>query len=468
MATKIIEQCQVAPSSGAPSEQLLKLLHMDMIFLRIPNVLKTLVFYIFPCSESHFLDIIVPNLKNSLSLTLKHFPPMAAKIVIDNNSGMPVSHYIAGQDSFPLTIVISNADFVNLTGYHPRDAHLLHNFAPHLSETLSPTTKLTVAAIQVTLFPDQGVCIGLTRNHAIGDGATTVRFMQMWASINKYNGDDSHLLALGEKYLPSYDRGLVRDGDRLAMECWRQMTTRPPSATTSLSSVLSSHARRFQATFVLREAEIQQLKNLVVAVNSKKVRVSSFVVACAHLWTCLVKSAGEDVGDDERYYFGFPVDCRWRSNPPLPDNYFGNCSTIVMTESTYGKLRGREGFLAAAEAVGEAIQKTIGNGRRTMDGSVKFFVDSVERVGEMMGKRMVLVGGSSRFGLYGVDYGWGRAVKCEALQGDRSEVVYISESREYRGGIEIGVSMPKAEMDAFAASFGQGLAEATEKLWCKM
>ncbi|KAL3618104.1 hypothetical protein CASFOL_038425 [Castilleja foliolosa] len=202
------------------------------------------------------------------------------------------------------------------------------------------------------------------------------------------------------------------------------------------------------------------------------VRVSSFLVACAYLWTCLAKSAaaaGDDIGDDELYYFGFPVDCRRRSNPPLPDNYFGNCSTIVTTESTYGKLRGCDGFLVAAEAVGEAIQKTIGNGRGTMDGSVKFFFDSAERVGEMMGKRMVVVGGSSKFGLYGLDYGFGRPIKCEALSGNDSlEVVYFSDSRECRGGIEIGVSMSMDKMDAFAGLFGRGFGKAKEKLRCKM
>ncbi|KAL3618105.1 hypothetical protein CASFOL_038426 [Castilleja foliolosa] len=247
MAVKIIEQCQITPSSGAPSEQILKLLHMDMIFLYIPNILKTLIFYSFPCSESHFLDKIVPNLKTSLSITLKHFPPMAGKIVIDN--GMPVSRYIAGQDSFPLTVAVSYSDLVNLTGHHPKDAPLLHDFAPRLDEALSPVTKLTVAAIQVTLFPNQGVCIGLTRNHAICDGATIVRFLEMWASINKFEGDESGFVALGQKYLPFYDRGIVRDGDRLAVECWRQMAMSPYPV-----SVVSSYTRRYQATFILREA----------------------------------------------------------------------------------------------------------------------------------------------------------------------------------------------------------------------
>ncbi|GFP85728.1 anthocyanin 5-aromatic acyltransferase [Phtheirospermum japonicum] len=459
MATKIVEQCQIAPSSGAPTEQLLKLLHMDMVFRSSHCDMKFLVFYKFHCSESHFMDTIVPSLKNSLSLTLKHFPPMAGKIVVDNNnSGMPVSHYIAGRDSLSLTIAVSYADFVHLTGHRPREATQFQGFAPALNDTLTPTSY-------------SGVCIGVTINHAIGDGATLALFMKTWASINKSNGDDSHL---GEECLPFYDRDLVRDGYRHAMECWRDITTHP-HLSTSFSSTVSLDRRTFQATFVLSEHEIQKLKNLVIAANSKKratICPSSFVVTCAHLWTCLAKSAaaaGEEVGDDEPDYFCFPVDCRGRLNPPLPDNYFGNCIAVVTTESTYGKLRGKEGFVAAAEVISAAIQKTGGNGRGTIDGSPKFYLDFAGRLGEMVGKRMLVVGGTSGLDFYGTDFGWGRAIKVEALQGDDNlGVVFLIDSREYRGGIEIGVSMPKLKMDAFAASFNQGLAEATEKLWCKM
>ncbi|GFP80352.1 anthocyanidin 3-o-glucoside 6''-o-acyltransferase [Phtheirospermum japonicum] len=422
MATKIVEQCQVAPSSGAPIEQLIKLLHMDMIFLGGGSALKFLIFYKSHCSESGFMDTIVPNLKNSLSLALKHFTPMASKIVIDNNSGMPVSHYLAGQDSLSLTIAVSHADFVNLTGYHPREAAQFHGFAPHLNGILTPTTKLSALAVQLTLFPNQGVCIGIAGNHAIGDGYTLVHFLKTWASINKSNGDDSHLLLS----LPSYDRDIVRDGHQRAMDCWRDIKTCPLPR---FSSIVSSHSRKFQATFVMSEPEIQKLKNLVIAANSKKraiIRVSSFIVACAHLWTCLAKSAaaaGEEVGDDEPDYFIFPVNCRGRLDPPLPDNYFGNCIGFITTKSTYGKLRGKEGFIAAAEVISAATEKTV---RGTIDGTPKFYLEHLELMGEMVGKRMVFLGGSSGLDFYGIDFGWGRAIKFEGLQGDNNLGVSIN------------------------------------------
>ncbi|GFP79913.1 anthocyanin 5-aromatic acyltransferase [Phtheirospermum japonicum] len=466
MTTTIVEQCQVAPLSGAPTEQLLKLLHVDILFLHYPP-LKSLLFYSFQCSESHFLDTIVPNLKNSLSLTLKHFPPMAGKLVIpinsDNNS-MPVSHYVAGQDYFPLTIAISNADFVNLTGYQSRDNDQFLDFVPQLPRATisdSSTAKFPVAAVQVTLFPNQGVCVGFTIHHAICDGATGVRLMKMWASINRFNGDDSHLLALGEKCLPFYERDVIRDGDRLAMESWSYMKTLLPTTTTTLSSAVSLPTHAIRATFVLSRAQIQKLKNLIPAGED---RVSSFTVACAHLWTCLARSAaaaGEEVADDEPEYFCIPVDCRRRLDPPLPDTYFGNCSKIVIADSTNGKLKGGEGFLAAAKAIGEAIQKGLSDEKGIMDGSLKSFQELLKGIG----KRMHLVAGSPGFDYYTADYGWGRPIKFDYLQ-SRVEVSFFGKSRESQGGIEICVLMPKFKMDAFAAFFNQGLT--TDMLWCKL
>lgn len=114
----ILEQLQVAPSPGGPAEKLLPLLDFDIIFLRFP-IMQLLFFYDLHCTKSDFLGRVVPNLKNSLSLALKHFSPLAGKTILPLSSGTPFTHYVAG-DSVPLKIAWSDADFVHLIGNHSR------------------------------------------------------------------------------------------------------------------------------------------------------------------------------------------------------------------------------------------------------------------------------------------------------------------------------------------------------------
>ncbi|KAL3618137.1 hypothetical protein CASFOL_038458 [Castilleja foliolosa] len=464
MATNIVEQCQIAPSSGAPDEHLLKLLHFDILWLPM-DPLKILAFYGFPCSESHFLDTVVPSLKNSLSLTLKHFPSLAGKILIPHNS-IPVSRFVAGEDSVSMTITVSNADFKKVTGYHSREVDEVHGLVTPL---IPDSSTIKLMSFRVTLFPNQGVCIGLTAHHSACDGPALTLFMQAWASINKFNGDESHLLESGEERLPFYDRNVVPDGDRLANECWSHLKMLMPTTTTTTTTTdTNTRERTFHATFVLSEDEIQILRSFVLNKNPGMVNVSSFTVACAHLWTCLVKAAavaGEEVADDEPEFVSFAFDCRGRFDPPLPNNYFGNCMLSVVTESTNGKLRGNKGLLYAAEVIGEAIRKTVENDRGITDGYTESVLEFVKRMGE----RMLIVAGSPRLDFYGIDYGWGKPVKNEIVSGhDNLELFFLGKSGKYGGGIEIGVVMSKVRMDAFAAIFDQGIIEAKESLWSKM
>ncbi|KAL3619249.1 hypothetical protein CASFOL_036819 [Castilleja foliolosa] len=101
------------------------------------------------------------------------------------------------------------------------------------------------------------------------------------------------------------------------------------------------------------------------------------------------------------------------------------------------------------------IQKTIGNGIVPI---------------EMVGKRILCVGGYPGFDFYGADFGWGSPIKVESLHSSDFQAAFFSNSssRECPGGVEICVSMSKVKMDAFAASFNLGIAQATDKLWCKM
>ncbi|KAG8386925.1 hypothetical protein BUALT_Bualt03G0199500 [Buddleja alternifolia] len=446
MAAAVLERCEIQPSPDTVAELTLPLLHFDITWLYFHPV-QRLLFFEFPCSKPHFLETIVPNLKQSLLRTLNHFLPLAGNIVHPLDSGRPFSRFVIG-DSVSLTIAECNKDFKHLTGNHPRVADEFYACVPRLppAKHTPNAVEFPVLALQVTLFPDHGVCLGYTNHHAIGDASSIVRFIKAWASVTRFNSDEK---LIDDKSLPFYDRTAVEDPDGLDSIYWDQLKRSRPVESPPIKFPLN----RVRATFVITKDDVEKLKTFVVT-RRPEMPSTAFTIICALVWVCLVKAETDPtVADDEPEFFGFAADCRGRLNPPLPVTYFGNCLAFVKAESTHGLLTGNEGFLNAVESVRKAIHKTVYNEKGILDGAEHWPVE----FGKLIGKRLFGVAGSPRFDLYDADYGWGRPKKFESASIDGDTSMSLCKSRDFEGGLEIGLSRPKKNLDAFAAVFTEAL-----------
>ncbi|XP_042014925.1 phenolic glucoside malonyltransferase 1-like [Salvia splendens] len=339
MAVKIVETHSLSPPPSG-TEQSLPLVYFDMIWLDF-ILTQALHFYPLKCSQSHFLNTIVIHLKNSLSPTLQHFHPLASNII------------------FPLTVAISDADFATLVSNSPKPAAEFHQFVPQMPPPIhsSADIRFSPVAIQLTFFPDEGFCVGLTVHHSICDASTLSRFLRLWAAFNRGRGEDSKSV---KNLLPSYTRDSIQDSNRLTLFRWNQIKKSKPTVSQTLP--LPNFDKLVRATFTLSDSQIAKLKSFAMIKNP-----STFVVVCAHLWTSMARSdaAAED-SNDEPYYLGSPVDCRRRLVPPLPDSYFGNCVMPLIAVSTRETLRGNGGFAGAVAAVVEAI-KVVGKNTRVSE-----------------------------------------------------------------------------------------------------
>lgn len=438
MATKL-HHYNILPcfSSSTPIQELtLPLTHFDIPFLQSqPN--QILIFYEFSCSKPHFLHTILPGLKNSLSTTLSHFLPLAGNITVPENSTIPVIRYVSG-DSVSLTVAQSDQDFFYLVGHHQRVADEFYPSVPDLP----PATASPVMSFQITLFPDQGICIGLTFTHAVGDGSSMVNFVKSWAFINRF-GEDFY--RTDGVLIPVLDRNLVQDPHSLRSKAWNLVRDSFPLQIKPINFPIN----KFRSTFILTKDQVETLKNYASTHVPSSNHISSLAVIYAHIWTCAVKSdGGED--DGEPAFFMIPAECRRRLNPPLPAAYFGNCMVAAMAESRRGLLKGKEGFLAAVESIAEAIAGVL-NGEGGIAERAKWPLNFAE----YGGKCVMAVAGSTRFDFSDGDFGWGKARKHEFVHFDGERTASIAKSREFEGGFEIGVSRRKEEMDAFQRAFYQ-------------
>ncbi|XP_012852441.1 PREDICTED: malonyl-coenzyme:anthocyanin 5-O-glucoside-6'''-O-malonyltransferase-like [Erythranthe guttata] len=453
----LLETCRIPPppsSAAAAAELQLPLSFFDIVWIRSQPI-RRLLFYEYSCSESHFLETLVPKLKESLSLTLKHYLPLAGNLLYPLNTAdhKPLLRYVSG-DSVSLKIAVSGRNFDELVGNHPRDADQFYDFVPEIPPATEDSEYkiVPVFALQVTLFPGRGICIGFSNLHSLGDARSIAGFMQAWASISKSGGEDEFLTKHGESP-PVFDRSVINDPlkiDSIFWEAMKKIPFTPPS--------FPIPTNRVRATFTLHQSDIKKLKEMVLAKKPDLGHVSSFVVTASYVWTTLLKSADavEDEDDDHSTleYFKFAVDVRERINPSVPTNYFGNCLGVGIAEIEHERLVDEEGLLVAAEFMSELIKNMSNNKDEALKGAENWMDGSMKHVWA----RAVGVSGSPRFDLCSADFGWGNARKLEvvSIDGERCSIS-LCKSNDSEGGLEIGSSLPKERMTAFAAIFADGL-----------
>nr|XP_048328102.1 phenolic glucoside malonyltransferase 1-like isoform X1 [Ziziphus jujuba var. spinosa] len=459
-SVKILEVCRVAPPPDVPnlaSPTSLPLTFFDLHWLRFPPV-ERLSFYEFSSSNTPLFDSIIPKLKHSLSLTLQHYLPLAGNLVWPQDSHKPFIKYLDG-DGVSLTIAESNLDFYHLSSNEFREATECHPLIPHLEVSHE---KAAVVALQITLFPNSGFCIGITSHHAVMDGKTSTSFMKSWAYIcNKNAGSPDtppSSSPLPPELIPFYDRTVIKDPAELEVihlnELLKQDGPNNRSLTLREAQVKPGLVR---ATFELRREEIEKLRNFVSASqNTSKhpVRISTFSLVCGYTIVCLQRAI-ETRG--EISIFLFSVDARSRLKPTIPLTYFGNCITgCPVVAETEKVIREKYGICYAVEAISESI-RGLENG--VLNAAVPPPRPTNDAKKSERKERMLTVAGSPRFEVYSIDFGFGRPAKVEVTSIDKTGAMSLSESRDGNGGVEIGLVLSMQEMKSFASLFAKVLEE---------
>lgn len=211
-AVKIIGETQISPPAASVPTTSLPLTFFDYPWFHCPPM-QRIYFFDFPHSTQHFAETVLPTLTHSLtlSLTLQYFFPYAASFICPPPPAKPYILYNVG-DSIPLTVPEATGDSNQFITNLPIAAIELHPLVPNPppSRVENNTGVIPLLALQVTVFPNSCICIGVTFRH-IADGRTFHHFMNSWASVCKNNGDLTSI----EKSLPSHDRSLVKDTNGL-------------------------------------------------------------------------------------------------------------------------------------------------------------------------------------------------------------------------------------------------------------
>lgn len=427
-----------------------------------------LYFYEMSAPEDFFHTNIVPRLKHSLSLTLgHHFLPMAGTLTWPLGSPKPVLTYAPG-DAVSLTVARSNADFSLLsdTDNVICDATMCH---PLVADLPASRERLAVIAIQLTVFPNCGFTIGITLNHVILDAQSFVMFMKSWARIcgslgvgilDGVRDDLQSRICLPADLLPFYDRGLIMDPANLEAVFLNHLLNSDGPQNRSLLPPLERRVppNLFEGTFQFPREKLEELRRLLkVKIKNERqyehpVHLSTFSLTCAYAWVCLVKAEGIK---DSQVVLSFPVDCRSRLEPPLPQTYFGNCIATGYAVAESELLLGKEGLFVAIKAISDAI-KSIND--RVLDGAENWISGPpVHNITTSRLGRLYTTASSHHLGYYNTDFGWGQPRKMNVVAKYITGMICFSDRRNGDGGVEIGLVLKKPHMEAFASLFVEGL-----------
>ncbi|KAF9589198.1 hypothetical protein IFM89_019707 [Coptis chinensis] len=109
--------------------------------------------------------------------------------------------------SVSFIVAESGYDFYTLVANHVKNDNEFYSLVPELLNMSNDNKLAPVLALQVTLFLNNGICIGVTYNHAVADGGIVIQFMRSWASVCKLQSNTDSLI----KSPLCYDRTMVKD-----------------------------------------------------------------------------------------------------------------------------------------------------------------------------------------------------------------------------------------------------------------
>lgn len=367
----------------------------DLPFLSGNYIQKGLLFAK-PNSHSEYsITKLLESLKQSLSLTLVHFYPLAGQLAtrvdedhheclvfIDPNKG-PGARFIHVNLQMTISDILSRADVpLVVRSLFDHDGAVNHD--GHTRPLLS---------VQVTELLD-GIFIGVSLNHVVGDGTSYWHFWKMWSEVHSGPNIDGKQISISS---PPLHKRWVPDG-------YGPTISLPFTHPDEFISRYEKRPLR-ERFFHFSPESIARLK-VKANEESSTHKISSFQALSALVWRSIIRA--NHLPHSQLTKCVLAINNRPRLDPPLPQSYFGNAVHVTITTTT----------------VGELLEHNLGWAALMLNQSVASYTDDTVRsflkewlhspfvyhLGTLINSGNLLIGSSPRFDMYGNEFGMGKAV----------------------------------------------------------
>ncbi|XP_062204914.1 uncharacterized acetyltransferase At3g50280-like [Phragmites australis] len=344
---------------------------------------------------------LVDALASSFARAMGRFYPFAGRLATEerNDGTVTVSLRCTGEGAEFVHAVAPGVAVADIVAslYTPFVVWSFYQFNGVLGADAA-VEPLPLVSVQITELAD-GVFVGMSMNHSVGDGTTFWDFFNTWSEIHRDGiciSEDLHELSVPAPVLR------------------RWFVETSPVPIPMPFGKLHHIMRRFERTtvqecfFTFSAASVKKLKATTndEMAGTATATISSLQSVLAHLWRAVCRARCLPPGQSTCY--SIVVGCRGRVNG-IPPGYVGNAVVFGKAESTVGEIEEKGlGWTAwllnrAVASFDEArmrdsLERWVREPDFTYAGNLSF------------GGTALLTGSSPRFDVFGNDFGWGKPV----------------------------------------------------------
>ncbi|KAI5319292.1 PREDICTED: acetyltransferase [Prunus dulcis] len=382
----------------------------DLRLIQFDYIQKGILFHKSAETEDSNVSL-VQRLKDSLSLTLNIFYPLAGRLVVSENA----------EDS---TVSISikcngaGAEFVHAAAGGVKVADILNPYIPdHVIFNLFSLNEVRnyegvskpLLSAQVTELLD-GIFIGCSLNHVVADGTSFWHFFNTWAEICR---SGSHKIlqprpVFGRQFLD----GVIDLPVHLPFS-YSEIIGEPIIKSSSFNASLQ------RVVFHFPKEKIAKLKAKANAEMGTTSNISSLQALMAHLWQATTRARHLQPDQQVNYRFAIGLRQRWEPET-LPKEYLGTAIIGVNVTAIASELL-QNGLGWAASQINKKISSLTPEQARN---DLVDWVNKPTLIPNMRNPTLLarlLTGSSPRFNVYGNDFGWGRPLAVRSGAGDKMD-----------------------------------------------
>ncbi|KAF0900801.1 hypothetical protein E2562_035298 [Oryza meyeriana var. granulata] len=415
---RVLSRRVVRPSSSSsktsghapPScEEHIHLTPWDLRLISIDYIQKGILLPKPPVAGERLADALASSFARALAL---YYPFAGRLVAVERGDGtVTVTLQCTGEGAEFVHAAapdVAVSDIVSSL-YTPSEVWSFYSFNLVLGADAA-TESRPLLSVQVTELAD-GVFIGMSMNHSVGDGTTFWEFMNAWSEINRRGGVVSDDMREISTPAPVFRRWFLE--------------TSPVPIPMPIGE-LQHVVRRFERPdvqecfFTFSAASARKLKTRAndEMAGTATTTISSLQAVLAHLWQAVCRA--RHLPPAQVTFYTVMIGCRGRVNG-IPPGYVGNALAFGKAEATAGEIQERGlGWTAwllnrAVASFDEAaMREWLERWVREPEFTYMSKLQSTAGVA-------LITGSSPRFDVFGNDFGWGRPVAVRSGSGNKMD-----------------------------------------------